>query len=214
MRNARSEAMYSAIRQAFLSQGYDNLTMGQLATACGLTRRALYHHFSSKEEAFRAQLAWRQMKEVDNTVAAASRVLAQGGRAIDAIVEAIDACYGQTERELRSFAKGAEYNGQVARCCADLVDEASREFQTRLGHLLHELEERGELGIRCNSDAAFVAELLTRAVLGISRATPQYPAEQLSLRYRHMCEAVLFGCASQPNSVESGAAAATRVAAE
>ena len=39
---------------AFLAHGYGDLTMSQLAQICGLTRRALYHHFSSKEDVFRA----------------------------------------------------------------------------------------------------------------------------------------------------------------
>ena len=47
------EGLALRLRQAFLDHGYEQLTMSGLAQVCGLTRRALYHHFSNKEEAFR-----------------------------------------------------------------------------------------------------------------------------------------------------------------
>jgi AcrR family transcriptional regulator len=33
---------------AFIDQGYEAITMIEIADACGFTRRALYHHYRSK----------------------------------------------------------------------------------------------------------------------------------------------------------------------
>src|SRR5581483_2860885 len=41
------------VEAAFLANGYQSMTMEQLAEACNFSRRALYFYFSSKSDAFR-----------------------------------------------------------------------------------------------------------------------------------------------------------------
>jgi AcrR family transcriptional regulator len=197
MRNARSDAMFGAIRRAFMERGYLQITMGELAAECGLTRRALYHHFSSKEEAFRAQLVWRQMREMDDAVAAASHVLCEGGSGIDAVVKAVDAGFGCTQRELATSPKAAEFGNMVSRCCSDLVFEAAENFRARLANLLRELEERGMIFLKRDLSADIVAEMLICAARGVNAGLPAYPVGELESRYQRMCESILFGCASR-----------------
>ncbi len=197
MRNARSDAMFGAIRRAFIEHGYLQITMGELAAECGLTRRALYHHFSSKEEAFRAQLVWRQMREMDDAVAAASHVLCEGGSGIDAVVKAVDAGFGSTQRELAISSKAIEFGNVVSRHCSDLVFEAGENFRVRLANLLRELEERGMLFVKRDFSAELIAELLVCAARGVNAGLPAFPVGELESRYQRMCESILFGCASR-----------------
>jgi len=44
----REEIVHRAIR-LFLTGGYDDTSMAQLAEACGIRKASLYHHFPSKE---------------------------------------------------------------------------------------------------------------------------------------------------------------------
>jgi AcrR family transcriptional regulator len=216
MRKVRSEAMYRAIWQAFLTWGYEDLTMGELAKHCGVTRRALYHHFSNKEEAFRAQFTWRSNQAIDAAIAAASRVLCEGGSAVDAICGALDARYGLIQRDLALSAEHNRWSEAVASRCADLDRETDGVFQLRLANLLGELQGRRALALRCEADASLIAELLMSAIVGVNRQSRPIPLEKLPGRYRLMCETILFGCAMEtiPLAATVTAAPGTGVAAE
>src|SRR5690348_9364448 len=54
-----SPALLFQIETTFLAHGYKALTMEKLADACNFSRRALYFYFSSKAEAFRAIVLFR-----------------------------------------------------------------------------------------------------------------------------------------------------------
>ncbi|MDR3372996.1 MAG: helix-turn-helix domain containing protein, partial [Ancalomicrobiaceae bacterium] len=79
MRESHHDHMMGRLRQQFLDHGYENVTMIALARGCDLTRRALYNHFSGKEEAFRAVLRWSHAIEIEAGIAAGERVLGEGG---------------------------------------------------------------------------------------------------------------------------------------
>jgi AcrR family transcriptional regulator len=48
--------IFEAAERLFVARSYADVTMGDIAEACGLTKGALYHHFKSKEELYMAMM--------------------------------------------------------------------------------------------------------------------------------------------------------------
>ncbi len=48
------EAICIAARQLFADKGYDMTTMQDIVTTSGMSKGAIYHHFSSKQEVLRS----------------------------------------------------------------------------------------------------------------------------------------------------------------
>ena len=97
---AISDELFEKLRQAFLGFGYEQATMSGLARACGLTRRALYHHFSNKEEAFRHVLSVANEVTIRAGMNAARRALDGGADAVEVITVLMDTRYGEARRAL------------------------------------------------------------------------------------------------------------------
>lgn len=55
-RSASRDAIVSAAERLFLEQGFDSVSMDQLAEGAGVARRTLYNQFVGKEEIFREVL--------------------------------------------------------------------------------------------------------------------------------------------------------------
>jgi AcrR family transcriptional regulator len=75
----KSEATIANILSAagtlFIAKNYADVTMGQIAQACSVTKGALYHHFSSKEELY-LELMHSDLSEKRNMF---SDAIASGG---------------------------------------------------------------------------------------------------------------------------------------
>ncbi|MFB9906927.1 TetR/AcrR family transcriptional regulator [Allokutzneria oryzae] len=56
-REATTAALHTTARRLFTEHGYNNVGLDTIAQAAGVTKGALYHHFTSKAALFRAVLA-------------------------------------------------------------------------------------------------------------------------------------------------------------
>src|SRR5690348_14612175 len=97
---ALRDTLADSLRKAFYECGYEKLTMGEIADYCGFTRRALYHHFSNKEEAFRFSMRYDSERLIDRGLAAAREMMWTGADAVDILTEMLDVRYGETRRLL------------------------------------------------------------------------------------------------------------------
>ncbi|WP_422002340.1 TetR family transcriptional regulator [Reyranella sp.] len=183
------------LRQAFLDHGYEQMTMSGLAQLCGFSRRALYHHFSSKEEAFRHWLDVYGRESIDRGLAAGRRVLDGGGDAVDVIVEVMDVRYGDARRRLGRSPHALEINDQAFRRGRDLMVAAAVDFQARVAGLLVELEARRLLRLKPGVTPAALAQSLCDGARGTNQALPPIDGERLPRRYRTIIEAILYGAA-------------------
>jgi AcrR family transcriptional regulator len=183
---------------AFAAHGFDKLTMGKIATICGLTRRALYHHFSSKEELFRAVIKLGNVNALEQGELAARALLDNGGSALDVIAGWFDARFGQVRRRVNDSPHGAALNDMAFRLATDIMIEVSYDTNRCLAELMLELERRGLLVLRKDIPLERAARLLSDGARGVNQARPPIPNGELARHYREMTEAVLYGCATPP----------------
>ena len=114
--------------------------MSGLAQLCGFSRRALYHHFSNKEEAFRHWLEFYGHESIAQGLAAGRAVMEAGGSAVDVIVETMNVRYGDARRRLSRSPHALEINDQAFRRARDIMIGAAVDFQAKVADLLVELE--------------------------------------------------------------------------
>jgi len=199
MDSTHRDRLMGRVRQAFLDHGYDQLTMIGLAKACDLTRRGLYHHFSSKEGAFRDMIRWRHQLEIASGMAAGERLLAQGAAPLDALVEIFDVRYGEARRDLERSPHAAELNYEAFGRCRDIMIASAIAFQDRLAAFLRDLGSRDLLRFKADFAPEDAAQCLADGARGVNQTLPPRPALTLPDRYRRMSVAVLYGCAEQPS---------------
>ena len=190
------DRLMKRLRQAFLDHGYEHVSMVGLAEACEVSRRSLYNYFSSKQEAFRGVLRWRHALEIEAGLAAGERKLAEGGSALDAIVEIFDARYGEARRDLERSPHALEINREAFRQAGDIMSDSAEVFHTRLGRFLEELAAQKKLALKPGFSAGEVAQLLADGARGVNQTLPRRSALSLPERYRRICEAVLYGSAT------------------
>jgi len=90
-RRASMEGLLAAGRSLFVSQGYDQTTVDQIAERAGLTKGAVYFHFDSKEALLLALLDRAETVVVDRMIA---RLSAAGPDAVTKLVAFVN---GQAE---------------------------------------------------------------------------------------------------------------------
>jgi AcrR family transcriptional regulator len=180
---------------AFRNSGYSQLTMIDLADACDLTRRALYNHFSSKEDAFRGTIRWNHVREIRTGWEAGEAKLAEGGSALDVIVAILDARYGEARRYLELSPHSSDLNVEAFRRCRDILEESALVFQTGLAEVVVDLEKRDLLRLRPHQTASAAAQLIADGARGVNQTLPNQTASTLPERYRAMCEALMYGFA-------------------
>ena len=196
--STQPENLAARLRQAFLDHGYEQMTMSGLAQLCGFSRRALYHHFSNKEEVFRHWLEFYNRKAVAKGVAAGRGVMAAGGSAADVIVETMDVRYDDARRRLSRSPHALEINDQAFRRARDIMIEAAIDFQAQVTEMLAELEARRLIQLGPGITTATLAQSLCDGARGTNQALPPIPIEELPVRYRRIVQAILFGAASLP----------------
>ena len=185
----------SKAHKAFLDFGYSELSMIKLAELCGLTRRGLYYHFSSKEEVFRASLRVLNAEALASGDQASDEALAAGGRAVDVIAAWLDARFGTTRRKIGNSPHGRELNDMAFRLATDVMIEVSYESNRKLVDLVAELCRREQLRLRDGLSAEQVGGLIGDGARGVNQARPPIPNDQIAQRYVDIVEAILFGCA-------------------
>lgn len=198
---ALRDTLADSLRKAFYERGYENLTMGEIAEYCGFTRRALYHHFSNKEEAFRFSMRYDNERLIDKGLAAARELMWTGADAVDIITELLDIRYGETRRLISTSPFVLELNDQAFRRGRDVMIWSATEFQKQVATLLAEMVERGLFTLRPSIGYEELAQIICDGARANNQALPPIPIEQLPSRYRAMTRALLYGTV---DSVDEG----------
>lgn len=197
---ALRDTLAESLRKAFNERGYEKLTMGEIAEYCGFTRRALYHHFSNKEEAFRFSMRYDNEMLIERGLAAARELLWTGADAVDVLTEMLDIRYGETRRLLAQSNFALEVNDQAFRRGRDVMIWAATEFQKQVAVLLAEMEERGLFTRLPHISFEELAQIICDGARANNQALPPIPIDQLPTRYRAMTRAILFGTVTAPDA--------------
>ncbi|MDE1150801.1 MAG: helix-turn-helix domain containing protein [Azospirillaceae bacterium] len=206
------EPVMRRLSEAFLDHGYDQLTMSGLAKLCGLTRRGLYHHFSNKEEAFRATIRAGNDRTRAESLAAGRQLLADGAGVLDILAGLLDVRYGNTRRRLSQSPHAQELNDQAFRSCRDIMVEAATQFQSDFAAFMMELVAHGHLALRPGYAVEELVQLLSDGARGINQTLPTLSPNQIAYRYRRMSEAILYGFAAPTHDAPADQAQSIRMA--
>ena len=190
---ALRDTLADNLRNAFYSSGYEKLTMGEIAEFCGFTRRALYHHFSNKEEAFRFSMRYDNEKQMKLGLAAAREIMWTGADAVEILTHMLDVRYGEVRRQLMKSPYALELNDQAFRRGRDVMIWAATTFQVQVAELLVEMEERGLFRLRPGMKPEELAQIICDGARANNQALPPIPIEQLPTRYRATMKALLYG---------------------
>jgi AcrR family transcriptional regulator len=204
--SAATARIVEKARAAFLAYGYAEPTMAMLGEWCGLGRRALYYHFHSKEDLYRASLRLRNERDQAAADAVAEQALARGDPPAEAIGDWLDARFGATRRDLLASPHGAELNDVAFRIGSDIMIEVAYDTNRKLAAFVADLCARGSLRLRPGVAAPGAALLLADGARGVNQARPPIPADEIGLRYRAIVDAILFGCAVGPCAPSPGSA--------
>ena len=132
-RNRRT-AILDAAGKIFLRYGYKKTSMDDLARAAGLSRQALYLHFTSKEDLFRAAI----LKIIEDDRQAYRASLAREELdLLDRLLAAFQAFHGKSISEVDS-----KYVGELLEAATSLVGDAPEEHDRKfLGDVAKLLSE-------------------------------------------------------------------------
>ena len=192
---AATSKIIERAEEAFMAHGYAAPTMAMLGEACGLSRRALYYHFHSKEELFRGMLRHFNAKYLANAGAVAEQALERGDGSAEVIGAYLDARYGETRRRLGGSPHGRELNDIAFRLGSDIMIEVAYEANRALAEIIEALCATGRLRLRPGASADTAAAMVADGARGVNQARPPIPEGELAARYQGIADAILFGCA-------------------
>jgi AcrR family transcriptional regulator len=193
-----SPALLFQMERTFLEHGYSALTMEKLAEACNFSRRALYFYFSSKAEAFRAFVLFRNEVALSTSFAAGRKRWSEGGNALEIIAEIVNIRYGDTRRLANASKHVVELNAEVFTRCNDIVRDVALMFEADLAKLIIELQAAGVLRLRADVTAEQLSQTLANGARGVNQRLPSVSPQDLADHYRDMCRYILYGCAEMP----------------
>lgn len=195
-----SPDLMSSVGQAFHSRGFAKLTMVDLAQYCGFSRRGLYNYFSKKEDALRAFVRYNNAMAIRSGFEAGEQVSKRGGDPIDVLTAIANARYGETRRNVETSPHTVELNAVTFMLCRDIMIEFAILFQDQLAELIKSFDNDGKIWIRKGFSASMIAQTLANGWRGVNQALPPASLSDLEVRYRQMCQAVMFGVADGRSS--------------
>lgn len=146
------ESLLEVAAHLFYERGYDGTSMDELAKRLGITKSAIYHHVSSKQELLRLIVA----RALDGLFAVAEEAAAMDGRAIERLEHVVRGSVGVLADRLPFVTVLLRVRGNSAVEREALARR--REFDRIVAGLVAQAEAEGD--IRPDVDPATTAKLL------------------------------------------------------
>jgi AcrR family transcriptional regulator len=188
------DTVLRAAGEAFAEKGFLGTSMADIFARAGVTKGALYFHFSSKEELAFAVITTGE--ELGNVVV--QEVLAGDAPPLQKLIDISIrwAAYIQTDPIVRANVRLIVEQGTYSRDMPNSYDP----WEQVASHLLKEAQERGEL--ERSVDVKALAEFIVAAFTGaqiVSYATSGY--KDLVRRVENMWQLLLVGLVPQGNPI-------------
>ncbi|MFC0437651.1 TetR/AcrR family transcriptional regulator [Kutzneria buriramensis] len=166
MTHDRSGPVLDAALAVFCQYGYAKTTMSDVARAAGISRAALYLHFSTKEELFRAG----SRRAHAQALAAADAALATPRHVITRVDRAMSAYITELTAPTAASPHSGELLDAGLSVTADIVAESNHALLDRLATALDTAAAAGE--IQLDVPGIELAQVLVAAAEGLKRAIP------------------------------------------
>lgn len=146
----RREDILRAAGSIFSHYGFRRASLEEIAREAGISRTGLYHHFSSKEEIFRATAE----RLHERTHADAEAKAASNGGLEQRLLGVLDAKLGRIHA-VASSRHGGEIVDESNRLCGEIISKWSRRHQKLIAGMLRAADEAGTLRL---ADAGFTPD--------------------------------------------------------
>jgi len=195
---AQDRILDAAVR-VFRRHGFRRSTIEQAAEAAGLTRQALYHHFSSKEALFRAVLERLYENALAAEIKAAEGAERAGGGFADIVVAEI----GARLRELLSSLDGSphieELFSEHLLQARDLYQTYAARYADEIAATIARVCRKQKLALRRGMSARELARCIEMAVHGTKSAYPSMqPADTFLKDLETMLRMLIAGAVASP----------------
>jgi AcrR family transcriptional regulator len=163
-RDATREALLAAALRCFSREGYRRTALDRVAREAGVSRAALYLHFSNKDDLFRALVAALHAQTLAEAAAAAQRE----GALVSRLTAALAAKSGRFFDLLRASEHAEEFLDENHRLCGALSAAAATRHARLLARMLRDAASSGEISLGgAGVSAAEAADLLLDTAEGI-----------------------------------------------
>ncbi|HST83414.1 MAG TPA: helix-turn-helix domain-containing protein [Kineosporiaceae bacterium] len=189
MADDRTGHILDSALTVFSQYGYAKTTMQDIARAAGMSRAALYLHFASKEDLFRAG----SRRAHDRALELVDASLAEQGDALSRVDAAMAVYFGELMAQISSSVHGKELFDASLDITGDIVGEAQAALVARLVSALDAAAAAGEVRFSTVDATAEDIALLLLAVADGLKTTSADPAiwrERRALFLRLMRRAI------------------------
>jgi AcrR family transcriptional regulator len=188
----------------FRRQGFRRSSIEQAAEAAGLTRQALYHHFKSKEELFRAVIERLHEDALAAEIAAAGAAEKAGGSLADILVASVSAKLGKLAASLDGSPHVEELFSEHLVQARDLYQKYSAAYAELVAGTIARVCRKQGLVLNASMTPHELARCVEMAVNGTKSAYPALqPADAFLKDLEIMLRTLIAGAvrpAEKPNA--------------
>jgi AcrR family transcriptional regulator len=196
--HARQHVLRHAL-ECFLRFGYERTAMQDIATAAGLSRQGLYHHFSNKEELFNALAEATNAWTLEAAQAARDKARADRLPFADVMAATLHARLGAMQFRLGASPEALEFVDQSMRRCMPILERYADLFHRMVTQLIEDEIAAGRLELVDSVTPVELAETLTAAGRGVGARLPPPKQDSVLKIFTRNTELVLRGATRVPS---------------
>jgi AcrR family transcriptional regulator len=198
-RQPPQDRILDAAMRVFRRHGFRRSSIEQAAEEAGLTRQALYHHFSSKEALFRGAIE-RLYEQALAAEAAAAKAAEEADRDLaDVIVAEIDARFGVLFAELEGSPHLEELFSEHLAQARDLYQTYSTRFGDEVAGTIARVCRARKLKLAGGVTIEELARCVEMAIHGTKSAYPSMrPADAFLKQLAMMLRMLIAGAMPPP----------------
>ena len=190
------DRILDAAMLVFRRQGFRRSSIEQAAEAAGLTRQALYHHFKSKEELFRAVIERLHENALAAEIAAGEATEKAGGSLADILIAEITARIGQVIAPLEGSPHIEELFSEHLLQARDIYQKYTTRYAAQLTSTIERVC-RKQLLVLKDMTAPDLARCVEMAFHGTKSAYPaMQPADAFLRDFGVMVRTLVAGAVS------------------
>jgi AcrR family transcriptional regulator len=193
------DRILDAAMRVFRRHGFRRSSIEQAAEEAGLTRQALYHHFSSKEALFRAVIERLYEHALAAESAAAKAAEAKGRDLADILVSEIAARLNQLFASLEGSPHIEELFSEHLVQARDLYQTYATRFEGEVAATIARVTRAGEMKLQNGVTVRELARCVEMAIHGTKSAYPSMrPVDAFLKQLETMLRMLIAGAMAPP----------------